>query len=118
MEGGTIPVDAMKLANTFSLEIRSMDDCSEIKIFSEPSIKLLNYDKDYRNNRIWSLDITDEFFEMAHGCYIVVDGISHAPKIKEKHCCKFRIRLDGDETKQIELFVNNIKINDFLITAE
>jgi len=110
MNSGTIPVDAMKIANIFSLEIRSMDDCSEIKIFSEPSIKALDYDKDYTNNRTWSLDLTNEFIEMREACYVVIDNIVYPPAIKEKHRLKFRIRMCGIGKKTVHVFVNNTEV--------
>lgn len=115
---GEIPKQALLMAKNFSLEIREVETVEQIQIFSEPVIKKIDYDKTYRDSRIWSLDITDEFVKMRNNCYLLVDNSIHYPSIAELHCLKYRIRMFGQNDKKVEIYINGTKIETIKVVSK
>lgn len=103
---GSLPNEALQIAKTFSLEIKIDESAEKIEIVSEPKIKEISYEEKYIRNRIWSLDIHDEFVDMSETCFLKINDEVFYPKIKEKHIIKFRIRHKTGQEKSFSVFVN------------
>jgi hypothetical protein len=103
---GSLPNEALQIAKTFSLEIKIDESAEKIKIVSEPRIKEIFHEKEYEPDKVWSLDIHDEFVDMSGECFLKTDDEIFYPKIKEKHIIKFRIRHKQSQEKTFSVFIN------------
>jgi hypothetical protein len=103
---GLPPDEALQIAKTFSLEIKIDESAEKIEIVSEPRIKEIFHEKEYEPNKVWSLDIHDEFVDMSGECFLKTGDEIFYPKIKEKHIIKFRIRHKQSQEKVFSVFIN------------
>lgn len=101
-----IPEEARALARMFSLETRISETANEIEIVSEPRIRDVSYLKTYALGRIWSLNVKNEFLDMANECFVSINGRIFYPKIQEKHAMKFRIRLTDSCQVNFVIYIN------------
>jgi hypothetical protein len=106
---GIMPESAVRLGRLFSLEIRTDENCEEVKIVSEPNIKKITHDELYSVGKIWSLDIHDEFIDMSKNCYIKIEDDIFYPKIKESHILKFRVRPRKHNNCKFSVYINDEK---------
>jgi hypothetical protein len=108
-ENREVKIKAEELARLFMLEIRLTDN-DAVQIVCEPSEKLYEYNNFYQPEKIWVLDVIDEFIEISKNSYLLVDELKYFPKIREKHSLKFRPRISGHDAKRIRLFINGDEV--------
>lgn len=107
-----IPQKALELSKETGLQIRTESEnddlnISDIEILIVPEIVKIDFSKTVEKNFINSIDYTNEFISFNNKFICKVKGKNKSyifsPRLVEKHCLKFRFRIDTSGTYSFDI---------------